>query len=798
LGLVGILESRSALRQRIERLVNFHAPRKAGLTIASLLGILAFTALAVPMGEAPVKSNDLTATKKINNDVPWPDPHFKGYSPGINLQARFLIVDASGIRALFPPLTDTRKPLVMTSNEVIDLEVKLQRAGARSYNPEARWGLTGMAAPSSGLHLQWRIGGYTNALVMALTRDAGGNFRNILAGFDCESPATQPDWAPLNFTLIPWIEGDSIRCQMELALRSNTNHNQRADITIPAGGGMLWATSDETKSGKNQLVFLCPDPRGVATNIPSGNLVRDAKVDYEMGKFDEAGNLLTSALAREPENQEAHYYMVLVQTAKANRQWLSGIARTSPGRKDIVDKLNRIRFDQVSWPDGLPLSEVLRNLSDQTKLHDPDKKGINFTFHTNAPAASAATASADGATTINPTTGLPEATPADVAVNPSSINVKLTLTDIRLADLLDAIVLVADHPIKYSLLDDGVVFSTRGLNPAPLETRTFNVDPKLFLAALQKQTGLPTNVTAATRQFLSNAGVDLSPPKSIYFNETRGLLLVRATSQDLDAVEKAIPGLNMTPPQIHIKARFIEVPEEEVQSLGTNLIPTGVTSVAGILTDPNFRVVIHALEQRTGTEQLAEPEVTTMSGRQTQMRATDIFTVVTNLVFQDASTNSALVPQTTEVECGPILDAVASVLPDGYTIDLKVTAKVTELSGYDKTTNATLFVNATGLKVSVPTILQSFHVRQTDAHLRLWDNQTVVLDSKISPQIQTMKMLGEQTEMGRLSQRELKLSVKSRLVVFVTATIIDPAGNRVHSDEEMPFATTGIPPQVPQ
>jgi type II secretory pathway component GspD/PulD (secretin) len=517
-----------------------------------------------------------------------------------------------------------------------------------------------------------------------------------------------------------------------------------------------------------------------------------------MGKFDEAGNLLTSALAREPENQEAHYYMVLVQTAKANRQWLSGIARTSPGRKDIVDKLNRIRFDQVSWPDGLPLSEVLRNLSDQTKLHDPDKKGINFTFHTNAPAASAATASADGATTINPTTGLPEATPADVAVNPSSINVKLTLTDIRLADLLDAIVLVADHPIKYSLLDDGVVFSTRGLNPAPLETRTFNVDPKLFLAALQKQTGLPTNVTAATRQFLSNAGVDLSPPKSIYFNETRGLLLVRATSQDLDAVEKAIPGLNMTPPQIHIKARFIEVPEEEVQSLGTNLIPTGVTSVAGILTDPNFRVVIHALEQRTGTEQLAEPEVTTMSGRQTQMRATDIFTVVTNLVFQDASTNSALVPQTTEVECGPILDAVASVLPDGYTIDLKVTAKVTELSGYDKTTNATLFVNATGLKVSVPTILQSFHVRQTDAHLRLWDNQTVVLDSKISPQIQTMKMLGEQTEMGRLSQRELKLSVKSRLVVFVTATIIDPAGNRVHSDEEMPFATTGIPPQVPQ
>ena len=37
------------------------------------------------------------------------------------------------------------------------------------------------------------------------------------------------------------------------------------------------------------------------------------------------------------------------------------------------------------------------------------------------------------------------------SVDASSINVKLTLSDVRLADVLDAIVLVADHPIKYSV-----------------------------------------------------------------------------------------------------------------------------------------------------------------------------------------------------------------------------------------------------------------------------------------------------------------------------------------------------------
>jgi hypothetical protein len=34
-------------------------------------------------------------------------------------------------------------------------------------------------------------------------------------------------------------------------------------------------------------------------------------------------------------------------------------------------------------------------------------------------------------------------------------------------------------------------------------------------------------------------------------------------------------------------------------------------------------------------------------------------------------------------------------------------------------------------------------------------------------------------------------------MIFVTATIIDPAGNRVHSDDELPFALTSVPPQDP-
>jgi hypothetical protein len=34
-------------------------------------------------------------------------------------------------------------------------------------------------------------------------------------------------------------------------------------------------------------------------------------------------------------------------------------------------------------------------------------------------------------------------------------------------------------------------------------------------------------------------------------------------------------------------------------------------------------------------------------------------------------------------------------------------------------------------------------------------------------------------------------------MIFVTPTIIDPAGNRFHSEDEMPFAQNSIPVQRP-
>jgi general secretion pathway protein D len=572
-------------------------------------------------------------------------------------------------------------------------------------------------------------------------------------------------------------------------------------------------------------------PYIVNDQTEAGTLVRDGKLLYEMGKFDEAEVKLKESIRLDPDNTGAFYYINLVKQARYDREtrthtidtqdrmvqvehaWekpvnrgllpmsnpyaLTNIVHTGDGREVIYRKLDRIPIDKVSWPEGLPLSEVLRNLGEQAKLRDPDKKGINFLFNPNAAAASAAITPAGGILTIDPATGLPVAAPTagGESVDASSINVKLTLSDVRLADVLDAIVLVADHPIKYSVEDYAIVFSVRGLEAMQLETRTFKVDPNTFYQGLESvgaqsfgsssssgggssggssggggggggggsqngqntgavvpvinaapgsggmratsgggaggggggggggagggggltfvtTTNLTVNVSLAARTFFSTLGVNLDPAtpggvgKNVFFNDRLGVLFVRASSQDLDTIEKAIQVLNMTPPQVHIKARFIEVSQNDNKSLGfdwylgqinmgggkvvgsggsspslnvpvsaanplgafpgntaASLIPglagdqliTGglrnsgpaLATITGILTDPNFRVVIRALEQRNGTEMLAEPEVTTISGRQTQMRATDIRTIITSFNFQQGNAGATTTGGTT-------------------------------------------------------------------------------------------------------------------------------------------------------
>ena len=161
---------------------------------------------------------------------------------------------------------------------------------------------------------------------------------------------------------------------------------------------------------------------------------------------------------------------------------------------------------------------------------------------------------------------------------------------------------------------------------------------------------------------------------------------------------------------------------------------------------------------------------------------------------------SAITPVTQQIETGPILDVVPYVLSDGYTINLALIPSLTDFNGYD---TAPSIPGVTGNLnvVQLPTILPNFTVRQVVTTVNVWDNQTVVIGGLISSQVQSTKdkvpIIGDVPLFGRLFQSSSKNTTKKNLMIFVTATIVDPAGNRVHSDDMLPFAQSTIPEQPP-
>jgi len=744
-------------------------------------------------------------------------------------------------------------------------------------------------------------------------------------------------------------------------------------------------------------------PAIVEEKINANTLVHDAKLLYEMNKLDEAEAKLKLALKQDPHNEAALYYYNLVSEAKfsiaskthevtmrqdvraVEQAWANPTKRellpvpnpyattnlvyTGPGRQAIITKLDRIRLDSVMY-DGLPLGEVIANLSDECKKRDPEKRGINFLLNQQIGAVEAIPAQPVLGPDGQP---LPTLPPEPVDLGAISVKINPPLTDVRLADVLDAVTKVAERPIKYSIEEYAIIFSLKAVEAEPLYIRTFKVDPNTFYQGLQgvgafvfgesmnvgqntgggggfgggggggfgggggmgqnqntisgsiisrvsvapggimggrsgggggmmqgqgqgttggglnfiTKTNDMSEVSRAAINYFSSLGVDLDPSrypgKSLFFNDRQGMLIVRATSADLDMIEAAIQVLNVVPPQVNIKSKIVQVSQDDSKALGFDwylgnflmrdgtiggqagsapsfvgqpsaanpigvfpgnpyaqtpttiapsptdqLLTSGLTSVGsplftltGILTDPQFRLVIRALQNRRGTELLAQPEVTTTSGRQAQMKAAEVKTIITGYGFSQGTQQpttagiggttvnqaqpTVVYPFPEQMELGPVLDVIPCVLSDGFTINLTLIPTVTEFAGYDDP-NSVLSSGAinqaiAGGFIQVPTVLPKFRVRQVVSTVNVWDGQTVVLGGLLAETVQTIKdqvpMLGDLPLVGRLFRNESKNATKANLLIFVTPTLIDPAGNRLHTEDEMPFAQTSIPVQPP-
>ncbi len=253
---------------------------------------------------------------------------------------------------------------------------------------------------------------------------------------------------------------------------------------------------------------------------------------------------------------------------------------------------------------------------------------------------------------------------------------------------------------------------------------------------------------------------------------------------------------------------------------GQGSMPT-LASLTGILTDPQFKVVLHALENRDGVDVLSAPRVTTLSGRQAQVAVIDLASIPTggNAGGQAAggggggqgggfggggAIGATIQFQPVSVPLGPTLDVLPYVSSDGFSVQMTLIPNFTEFIGFDDPgpfvpQAQSVAAGAVGVPLQGILALPRFRVRSVVTSAIIWDGQTIVLGGLIAEDVRNVKdripVLGDIPLMGRLFRSESKSTSKKNLIIFVTPTIVDPAGNRVNTDEELPFGTNPIPPQ---
>jgi general secretion pathway protein D len=239
---------------------------------------------------------------------------------------------------------------------------------------------------------------------------------------------------------------------------------------------------------------------------------------------------------------------------------------------------------------------------------------------------------------------------------------------------------------------------------------------------------------------------------------------------------------------------------------GSSSPQTAIGTIRGILTNPQFQVVINALAQKQSADTLSAPKVTTVSGQQAQIRSVQEFIYPTSWAQPTATSSGggvtgggavAVTPsipssfQTREV--GVLLNVTPEVGADGYTINLTLAPEVSEFLGFINYGSPIGLSSGAGNVVTTMNNIEEplFSSENLTTSVVIWDGQTVVLGGLITEQLtkidDKVPFLGDLPLVGRLFQSKVTQRSKLNLLVFVTARLIDPAGNPVH---RLPVATS--------
>lgn len=257
-----------------------------------------------------------------------------------------------------------------------------------------------------------------------------------------------------------------------------------------------------------------------------------------------------------------------------------------------------------------------------------------------------------------------------------------------------------------------------------------------------------------------------------------------------------------------------------------NVAP-GILSLTGLFTDGEVKVIMRGLSQKKGADLMTAPSVTARSGQSAKIEVIREFIYPTEYeppeLPNSVGTTSgiSLVPgggqsggsfpvtpaTPTAFETRPTgitLEIEPTIGENDFLINLKFVPEITEFEGFinygspiqapgtDALGNPVVSV-ITENRIEMPV----FSIRRVNSELSIYDGYTVAIGGLIREDVQNVEdkvpILGDIPFIGRLFQTKAENRIKSNLIIFVTAQIIDATGRPLRGADAAPVPAPGAP-----
>jgi general secretion pathway protein D len=237
----------------------------------------------------------------------------------------------------------------------------------------------------------------------------------------------------------------------------------------------------------------------------------------------------------------------------------------------------------------------------------------------------------------------------------------------------------------------------------------------------------------------------------------------------------------------------------------------GQFAVSGVLSDPQFQVVVRAISQKKGLDFLAMPSIVAKSGQKATIELAREFLYPTefdppeipqqfgnlqggNAQLQGGGGQQAIpitpsTPTTFEMrKLGTLLEMEPVISENGQDVDLVITPETTEFEGFIDYASDITTTNSSGsavpLAVDNRIIQPIFRTNKITTAVRVYDGSTVVLGGVIQDRrikvSDKVPVIGSIPLVGRFWRSEVSQVETKNYIVFVTVRVIDPSGQPIN------------------